>query len=92
MGAQSKPVKVGTLRWSWHDNTGKVHSFDIPQSYYVPDCTHRLFSPQHWAQMLIKQRKGRARETTDAKITKLVWGNGLYELDIPLDRSNVATI
>ena len=42
--------------------------------------------------MLLKQRKGRARETTDAKFTKLIWGDGEYELDIPLDRSNVATI
>ena len=42
--------------------------------------------------MLLKQRKGRARETTDARFTKLIWGDGEYELDIPLDRSNVATI
>ena len=92
MGAWSAPVKMGTLQWKWHDNHGKVHLFDIPNSYYVPNCSHRLLIPQHWAQMMLKQCRGRTQETTDHRQTTLTWADGKYCLDIPLDQSNVATI
>ena len=42
-------IMVGTLRWKWCDDEGKVHKFTIPNSYYVPDGKTRLLSPQHWA-------------------------------------------
>lgn len=49
-GSTVTNVKIGTLRWTWDDNLGKSHTFDIPNSYYIPDGKVRLLSPQHWAQ------------------------------------------
>ena len=49
-GAQTNNPKTGTLRWQWLDDKGRMHPFEIPNSYYVPECEQRLLSPQHWAQ------------------------------------------
>ena len=49
-GAQTNNPKIGTLCWQWSDDSGKMHTFEIPSSYYVPECELRLLSPQHWAQ------------------------------------------
>ena len=49
-GARTNNPKIGTLRWQWSDDSGKIHTFEIPNSYYVPSCELRLFGPQHWAQ------------------------------------------
>ena len=38
---------IGTLKWYWEDDQGKVHKFLIPKSYYVPEGGVRLLSPQH---------------------------------------------
>ena len=49
-GARTNNPKIDTLRWQWLDDSGKMHTFKIPNSYYVPKCELRLLSPQHWAQ------------------------------------------
>ena len=49
-GAQTNNSKTGTLRWQWLGDNGRMHTFEIPNSYYVPECEQRLLSPQHWAQ------------------------------------------
>ena len=49
-GARTNNPKIGTLHWQWSDDSGKMHTFEIPNSYYVPECELRLLSPQHWAQ------------------------------------------
>ena len=49
-GAQTNKPKTCTLCWQWLDDTGRMYTFDIPNSYYVPECEQRLLSPQHWAQ------------------------------------------
>ena len=46
-GARTNNPKIGTLRWQWLDESGKMHTFEIPNSYYVPECELRLLSPQH---------------------------------------------
>jgi hypothetical protein len=35
-GAKTTNVMIGTILWEWPDNTGKIHRFQIPKSYYVP--------------------------------------------------------
>ena len=95
-GAQTDNPKRGTLRWQWADDLGKKHTFEIPNSYYVPSCERRLLSPQHWAQT----RNAADRETTRC-ITSLMnvylrWtlGEENYELTLPLNKrgSNVGTL
>ena len=43
-------VHIGTLKWHWEDDQGKIHKFIIPHSYYAPEGGVRLLLTQHWAQ------------------------------------------
>jgi hypothetical protein len=85
-------VMVGTLLWKWCDDEGKVHSFTIPNSYYVPDGKARLLSPQHWAKtQKDKMEWGTCEHTSPSKCV-LYWKQKQYSLTIPLSKStNVAT-
>ena len=66
MGAKTIKVQQGAIKWRWHDDEGRIHTFHIPNSYYVKDCPHRLLSPQHWEKELQRTCKGRTRKTTTA--------------------------
>ena len=37
-GAQTNNPKIGTLCWQWLDDKGRMHTFEIPNSYYIPEC------------------------------------------------------
>ena len=95
-GARVTNVKVGTLRWTWDDNSGQQHTFDIPNSYYIPDGKVRLLSPQHWAQTQNGNNRDKLKdncgERTNARQCTLYWNDGKNQLHIPLGRKdNVAT-
>ena len=49
-GQRVTDIYTGTIKWAWHDDEGRKHTFVIPNSYYVPSAGGRLLSPQHWAQ------------------------------------------
>lgn len=92
-GTRTKPLKRGTLRWSWSDDTGKVFKFHIPNSYYCPQGKVRLLSSQHWAKVQrdFKPRAGTTITTTHESID-LRWDQRRYKLTVPLGRNdNVAT-
>ena len=36
-GSRTYNVMMGTIKWKVEDNSGKVHTFRIPNSYCVPD-------------------------------------------------------
>jgi hypothetical protein len=76
--------KQGTLKWSFEDDNGIVHSFLIPDSYYVPDLPVRLLSPQHWSQT--NPRRGAHSDTNGERIT-MEWDNTIRT--IPLNAANV---
>jgi hypothetical protein len=40
----------GTFKFSLEDNQGKIHTFEIPNSLYLPGLKQCLLLPQHWAQ------------------------------------------
>eukprot|EP00978_Attheya_sp_CCMP212_P041919 scaffold246883_cov62-Attheya_sp.AAC.3 len=46
-GTKTTGIKIGTLLWKWCNNEGQVHTFKIPNSFYVP---------QGGVQLLIKPR------------------------------------
>jgi hypothetical protein len=71
-GVSTKPTKVGTVQWSWEDDTGKSHTFNIKDTYYSPEAETRLLSPQHWATALGKGRDTHCMTYHDAIILK--WG------------------
>ncbi|GAX15565.1 hypothetical protein FisN_3Hu032 [Fistulifera solaris] len=92
-GTRIDNVRMGTLRWKIEDDSGMLHTFLIPNSYYVPQGGVRLFSPQHWAksQKDTKPRAGTGETTTHDTCT-LFWDQRRYKKTVPLDhRTNVAT-
>ncbi|KAI2512051.1 hypothetical protein MHU86_2339 [Fragilaria crotonensis] len=95
-GSRTTNVKIGTLRWSWEDDQGRTHTFDIKNSYYIPDGKVRLLSPQHWAQSQAttsnKSLRTSCGEHTNGLECVLYWGDGEYKRHIDLGRNdNVAT-
>ena len=84
---------IGTIKWKWCDDEGKVHKHIIPNSYYVPNGKAQLLSPQHWAKSKQGRHQATTGEHTNAYQCKLHWGhNGKYTLTIPLTQNNnVAT-
>ena len=95
-GARTDNPKRGTLRWQWADDLGKKHTFEIPNSYYVPSCELRLLSPQHWAQTRNAADRETTRCITSSKNIYLRWtlGEENYELTLSLNKrgSNVGTL
>eukprot|EP00815_Leptocylindrus_aporus_P007071 CAMPEP_0116070038 /NCGR_PEP_ID=MMETSP0322-20121206/12733_1 /TAXON_ID=163516 /ORGANISM="Leptocylindrus danicus var. apora, Strain B651" /LENGTH=217 /DNA_ID=CAMNT_0003557693 /DNA_START=66 /DNA_END=716 /DNA_ORIENTATION=+ len=41
--------QMGTIKWSFDDDTSRKHVIFIENSLYVPDGSERLISLQHWA-------------------------------------------
>ena len=95
-GAQANNPKIGTFRWQWLDDSGKMHTFEIPNSYYFPECELRLLSPQHWAQTRTPVDRATTRCITSSVNVCLRWtkGDENYELTLPLNKkgSNVGTL
>ena len=96
-GARTNNPKTGTLRWQWSDDSGKMHTFEIPNSYNVPAFELRLLSPQHWAQTRLPVERATTRciITLSANVY-LRWtkGDENYELTLPLNKkgSNVGML
>ena len=65
-----------------------MHSFEIPNSYYVPESEHSLLSPQHWAQTRPAADREATHDITSALSIYLRWtkGDESYELTLPLNK------
>ena len=87
-GARTNNPKTGTLHWQWSDDSGKMHTFEIPNSYYVPACELRLLSPQHWAQTQLPIARATTQCITSSANVYLWWtkGDENYELTLPLNK------
>ena len=70
-GSKTYNVMMRTLKWKIEDDDGKIHTFRIPNLYYVPDGGFRLLSPQHWdkTQEDIKPTQGTGTTTLSDKVT-----------------------
>ena len=95
-GAQTNNPKTGTLHWQWLDDQGRMHTFEILNSYYVRECEQQLLSPQHWAQTRSAANRATTCCITSAVNVYLRWtkGDESYELTLPLNKrgSNVGTL
>jgi DNA segregation ATPase FtsK/SpoIIIE-like protein len=49
-GSLTPITHTGTIKWWINDDHGIPRPILVPNSYYVPNGTARLLSPQHWAQ------------------------------------------
>jgi hypothetical protein len=77
----------GTVIWSFEDDTGKVHSWKLPNTNYSPDTPIRLFSIQHWAQTYPNLN---AHSDTNADRITLEWDRRIRT--VPLNAANVGFI
>ena len=92
-GARTTHVMTGTLLWKWADDSGKIHGFKIPNSYYALEGACRLLSPQHWAKTQKDSDPNGTGEFTSNKTCKLFWQGREHCLTIPLTTAtNVANI
>ena len=81
----------GSVRWTIEDDDGVPHTFLIHNVIYAPGLPMRLFSPQHWAQIMRERSHKRAHCDTDADEVTLEWGN--FKRTVKLDpASNVGFI
>ena len=95
-GARTNNPKIGTLRWQWSDDSGKIHTFEIPNSSCVPSCKLRLLSPQHWAQTRnpVDQETTRCITSSVNVYLRRTNRDENYKLTLPLNKrgSNVGTL
>jgi hypothetical protein len=87
---------IGTIQWPVHNDEEMLHTIIIPNSYYVPNSSSRLLSPQHWAQQVVDTstiKRGTWCATYDDSIV-CHWDQQKYHMTIPLDpgSNNVGTI
>jgi hypothetical protein len=78
-GSRTTNVQTGTLQWSLEDDDGKVHTFRIPNSYYVEQGGVRLLSPQHWAKTQADTVRRGTGSKTISKQVELFWGGRKFK-------------
>ena len=88
-GVTTSAIKIGTLKWSWLDDTGKEWTHYIPNSYYSPTGGVRLLNPQHFAQQT-KDLTGTG-STTNGKTVILHWNQRQASLTIPLSPHDITS-
>jgi hypothetical protein len=76
-------TKVGTVRWRIHDDEGRIHCIQLPNTYYSPHAESRLLSPQHLAQIAKNGRGTKCTTYYDAII--LEWDNQKFKKTIPMN-------
>lgn len=90
LGAGMMVTLEGTVRWSWEDDRGTVHSMDIPNTLYCAELTFCLLLPQHLATEQ-QDKSPVARGTwfaTYADAMVLQWGRRQYQRTIPLSSTS----
>ena len=48
----AKATYRGTVKWKIEDNNNIIHTFVIPNTYYIAAAPTRILSPQHFAQQM----------------------------------------
>ena len=58
VGGVTNEVGVGTVRWSWKDDDGKIHSFDLEGCRYIPDSKVNVLAVSRLGLQLQKSDQG----------------------------------
>ena len=74
-GTWPAEIKVGTLKWSWLNDHGKITTHVIPNLYYVPQWAVHLLSSHHLAKT--KGNLKGHREQNDWNRLQAVLGVGI---------------
>jgi hypothetical protein len=87
----SSNARVGTVKWTILDDSGKRHVLKISGTYYVPSCPLRLLSPQHYSQQRNDLRGTYSTNYGDHVL--FVWHKSKYRITMPLSKaSNVGIL
>jgi hypothetical protein len=91
IGGSVVATHKGTVRWSIEDDTGRKHTWLIPDTYFNESTPYRLLSPQHWAQTQDNGRGTWAATYHDA--VEMFWKDNRFSRSIPLTAgSNIALL
>jgi hypothetical protein len=87
----SSSTRIGTVRWSLLDDSGRRHTLQIPNTYYVHDCPMRLLSPQHYSQETNDLRGTFSTNFGDQVV--FTWNHNRFKATMPLSGvSNVGIL
>ena len=82
-----------TVKWKIEDNNNIIHTFIIPNTYYITAAPTRILSPQHFAQQMQDHKphaEGMGCTTTSTTIV-LFWEQRKFTKTIKLDpKLNIA--
>ena len=96
MGGPIPVLLKGTVKWKIEDDTGRVHIFRIPGTFYVPKAPFRMLSPQHWSKEINHVRivtKGAWCTTFEDSRVTLCWDDNRYDRNVKLDpATNLSTL
>ena len=91
-GSAEAPYR-GTVEWKIEDDDNMVHTFTIPNMYYIANTPTRILSPQHFAQQMQDHKpyaEGTGCTTTSSTIV-LFWNQRKFTKTVKLDpKLNIA--
>ena len=83
----------GTVKWKIEDDDNMVHTFTIPNTYYITNAPTRILLPQHFAQQMQDHKphaEGTGCTTTSSTIV-LFWNQRKFTKTVKLDpKLNIA--
>jgi hypothetical protein len=82
----SQASHIGTVQWSWADDTGRIITELIPNVLLCKDMPYRMLSPQQWAQSRpdFKPHQDGTRCVTNADAVVLEWDQQTHRSTMPL--------
>ena len=87
VGSKVRVEAKGTLHLNFLDNKGEIHTFKIPDSYFIPKLELTLLCPQQWA----KQREQEfgfeesAQFITKGDFSRFQWDHNQHSFTVPMD-------
>ena len=75
-GKNSKPTGIGTIKWSWWDDNGTTHQYELQDVYYFPQSPVNILSVTEFAKFL-KDEHGTEIDTK-ALYSRLHWDRNKF--------------
>ena len=87
VGGRIHVAAKGTLNLPLEDDEGEIHTFQIKDSFLVPDLPMTLLCPQQWAKQREEQfgLEDGAQFITKGNFSKFQWNNLNHTITVPMD-------
>ena len=79
-GSKNIACGMGTVKWTWKDDTGKSHTFEIQEVLYFPQSPVNILSVTRLADQF-NDDEGTGIDTKQSK-SRFYWGNNKFERTI----------